>query len=153
MEGKNKKVKFVLEYPDGSPGGYVEYDGLFSRVYNEKGEFLFQVTGVFPPKVSAKDYSWIEKVLERGLEDGRKRFILYVASRYLVNVKKYDEDTAIEALKEFYYKAGTGKVYDAWLRSVIRGVKEKRLYPPSLKAIQEKDRELYEVIAKALKKG
>ncbi|EWG07983.1 MAG: hypothetical protein ASUL_03029 [Candidatus Aramenus sulfurataquae] len=150
---KVKKVRFVLEYPDDSPGGYVEYDGVFSKVYNEKGEFLFQVTGVFPPKVATKDYSWIEKVLERGLQDGRKRFILYVASRYLVNVKKYDEDTAIEKMKEFYYKNGAGKVYDAWLRSVVRGVKEKRLYPPSLRAIQEKDKELFEEINKALKKG
>jgi hypothetical protein len=29
----------------------------------------------------------VEKVIEKGLPDGRKRFILYVLSAYLVNVR------------------------------------------------------------------
>mgnify|MGYP001772635859 FL=1 len=89
-------------------------------------------------------------MLEKGLPDGRKRFILYVASRYLVNIKNLSEEEALEKLKEFYYKAGTGKIYDAWIRSVIKGVKSKGLRPPSLKKLQEKDPELYEEIKRVL---
>jgi hypothetical protein len=46
-------------------------------------------------------YSWVEKVVERGLPDRRKSFILYVLSAYLVNVKRLDEDEAMEVVQEF----------------------------------------------------
>jgi hypothetical protein len=36
----------------------------------------------------------VEKVIERGLPDGRKRFILYVLSAYLVNVKRLINELA-----------------------------------------------------------
>ena len=55
------------------------------------------------------------------MEDGRKRFILYVASRYLVNIKGLSEEQAVEALNEFAQRKGSGKVYESWLRNVVRG--------------------------------
>ncbi|ARM76073.1 DNA primase noncatalytic subunit PriX [Acidianus manzaensis] len=143
-------MKIQLRYPDDTPAGYVIYENGLSKVYDEKGNEIFEVNGVFPPLPSKVNYSWIEKVLENGINDGRKRFILYVASRYLVNVKGLSEDEALERLKEFYYKNGSGKIYDAWIRSVIKGVKSKGLRPPSLKKLQEKDRELYEEVSKIL---
>ncbi|MDT7901581.1 MAG: DNA primase noncatalytic subunit PriX [Acidianus sp.] len=143
-------VKIILRYPDDTPAGYVIYQDGTSKVYDEDGNLLFEVEGVFPPIPSKVNYSWIDTILEKGLPDGRKRFILYVASRYLVNVKNLNEDEALEKLKEFYYKTGSGKVYDAWIRSVIKGVKTKGLRPPSLKKLQEKDPELYEEIRRVL---
>nr|AKL88125.1 EstA2 [uncultured organism] len=149
---QSKKIKILLNYPDETPAGYSIYDGIFSKVYDEKGELLFEVNGLFPPRITTRNYSWIEKILNSGLSDGRKRFILYVASRYLVNVKKVDEEEALKDLRDFYYKNGSGRIYDAWLRSVIRGVQEKKLLPPSLKNIQDRDKELYEEITKILEK-
>ncbi len=145
--------KFKLYYPDNSIAGYIEFDGVVSRIYDNEGELLFEVKGVFPPKpMSGPDYSWIEKVIEEGMEDARKRFILYVASRYLVNIKGLSDEDAIKELKEFYSKKGGGKVYESWLRSVIRGVKSKKLLPWSLKRIEEKDKDLYNNIMKVLEK-
>lgn len=145
-------MKILLHYPDDTPAGYVLFDGKTSKVYNEKGEFLFEVEGFFPPKAKKVNYDWVEKVLDEGLEDARKRFILYVASRYLVNVKGLSEDEAIKRLEEFYSKKGGGKVYESWLKSVVRGVKNKGLLPWSLKRIEEKDKEMYIVISKVLNK-
>ena len=145
-------MRRILHYPDDTPAGYVEFDGKTSKVYNEKGEFLFEVEGYFPPKPKKVNYDWIEKVLNEGLPDARKRFILYVASRYLVNVKGLSEEEAIKKLEEFYYKKGGGKVYESWLKSVVRGVKNKGLLPWSLKRIEERDKEMYSLISEILSK-
>jgi len=145
-------MRIILHYPDDTPAGYVEFDGKTSKVYNEKGEFLFEVEGFFPPKPRKVNYDWVEKVLDEGLDDARKRFILYVGSRYLVNVKGVSEDEAVKRLEEFYSKKGGGKVYDSWLKSVVRGVKSKGLLPWSLKRIEEKDKEMYVLISKVLNK-
>jgi len=145
-------MRIILHYPDDTPAGYVEFDGKTSKVYNEKGEFLFEVEGFFPPKPRKLNYDWVEKVLDEGLDDARKRFILYVGSRYLVNVKGVSEDEAVKRLEEFYSKKGGGKVYDSWLKSVVRGVKSKGLLPWSLKRIEEKDKEMYVLISKVLNK-
>lgn len=145
-------MRIILHYPDDTPAGYVDFDGKTSKVYNEKGEFLFEVEGFFPPKPRKVNYDWVEKVLDEGLDDARKRFILYVGSRYLVNVKGVSEDEAVKKLEEFYSKKGGGKVYDSWLKSVVRGVKSKGLLPWSLKRIEEKDKEMYVLISKVLNK-
>ncbi|BDC19436.1 hypothetical protein HS5_23260 [Acidianus sp. HS-5] len=75
---------------------------------------------------------------------------MYVAARYLANVKNLNEEETLEKLKDFYYRTGTGRIYDAWIRSVIKGVKSKGLRPPSLKKLQEKDPELYEEVKRIL---
>ncbi|AOL15924.1 hypothetical protein BFU36_03380 [Sulfolobus sp. A20] len=149
---ESKRRKIILHYPDDTPAGYIEYNGDSSKVYDENDNFLFEVNGIFPPKPkSSSDFSWIDKVLEKGIQDGRKRFILYVASRYLVNIKGLGDEEAIQALKEFYYKVPTGKIYDSWLKSVVNGVKNKGLLPWSLEKISEKDKEMYNEIIKILK--
>lgn len=108
---------------------------------------------------SCKEKKWmyIEKVLKRGLEDGRKRFILYCASRYLVNVKEYSIDKALEILEEFVTKSmelpgfsGSGKIYSSWIRSVLNGVKNKKLLPYSLKKLCNMDQELCSILEKVL---
>jgi len=43
----------------------------------------------------------VEKIIEKGLPDGRKRFILYVLSAYLVNVKRLSEEEALQVVQEF----------------------------------------------------
>ncbi|AWS00173.1 DNA primase noncatalytic subunit PriX [Metallosphaera hakonensis] len=151
MSSRESKFRVNLHYLDGMPAGHSEYQDGMSRVFNENGEFLFETDGIFPPRPRTTSLDWIDVVLDRGLSDGRKRFILYVASRYLVNVKGLPEDQAVEKLKEFYYKSG-GKVYDTWIRSVLRGVKSKGLMPPSLKRLELKDRELYKAIKEVLER-
>ncbi|BBD72388.1 hypothetical protein HS1genome_0777 [Sulfodiicoccus acidiphilus] len=147
----DRRIK--LHYPDGTLAGYAVYDGSSTKVYQiDEGrkKLLFQVRGIFPPPTV--DYSWIDKVLEKGLGDGRKRFILYVASRYLVNVKSMDEETALDVLRKFY-EIGGGVVYDAWLRSVIRGVKSRGLKPWSLSRVKRDDPDLFSQIQSVLSLG
>jgi hypothetical protein len=37
-------------------------------------------------------YEWVEKIIEEGFPDGRKRLMLYVLSAYLINVKRLSEE-------------------------------------------------------------
>lgn len=141
-------MRVKLRYPDDSDAGYVEFNGVKSVVYDERGNLILEVEGKFPD-IRTEDYGWIDKVLSRGIRDGRKRFILFVAGRYLVNVKGLDVEDAVKVLREFYSKDG-GTVYEAWIRSVLRGVKSKGLKPWSLTRIRENFKDLYDEIRRVI---
>jgi hypothetical protein len=88
-------------------------------------------------------YEWVEKIIEKGLPDGRKRFILYVLSAYLVNVKRLSEEEAIQAVQEFLENScrnynNCEKIYDSFIRGDLQRVKSKGLKPISLEKLREK---------------
>jgi hypothetical protein len=100
-------------------------------------------------------YSWVEKVVEKGLPDGRKRFILYVLSAYLVNVKRLDEDEAMQVVQEFLDNSCRNygrceKVYESFIRGDLQRVKSKGLRPATLEKLSEKDPELHSLIQQVL---
>jgi hypothetical protein len=100
-------------------------------------------------------YRWVEKVIESGLPDGRHRFILYVLSAYLMNVKQLSIEEAFQIAKRFVENScrnfnNCSKVYDSFILGDLKRVKEKKLKPMSLKTLQQKDPELYNIIVKVL---
>ncbi len=110
-----------------------------------------------PPRRArlAEKYSWIETLIEEGVPDGRSRLILYVVSRYLVNIKGLEPEDAILEVRKFIdnscQKHGNcSKIYDSWIRNVLRRVKEGGWLPWSLERIKERDPELYEIVAAVL---
>ena len=105
-----------------------------------------------------REWRWIERVLENGLPDGRKRFILYVASRYLANVKKLDLEEALKAIEGFLEAScrnygNCSKVYESWLRNILKAVAEKELYPPGVRKLRERYPDLYQLIGVLAKEG
>ncbi len=104
-----------------------------------------------PSGVDRRRYLWVEKLIELGVPDGRSRLILYVISRYLVNVKKLsieDSERVVEAFIENSCRnhGNCGKIYKSWIRRVLESVKNGGWKPWSLQTIKERDRQLYEVI-------
>ncbi len=102
-------------------------------------------------------YSWVEKVIESGVPDGRSRLILYVISRYLLNVKNLDEQEAFNIIKDFLNNScekhgQCKKIYDSWIRNVLRHVKRGGWKPWSLERISREDPELYKVLENILGK-
>ncbi|MEB3764861.1 MAG: DNA primase noncatalytic subunit PriX, partial [Desulfurococcales archaeon] len=98
-------------------------------------------------------YNYIESILRNGLPDGRKRFILWVASRYLVNVKGLGLDEALGELEGFLEAScrnhgNCSRIYTSWLRSVLRAVKEGGYKPPSLRILEKKYPDLYQLLPK-----
>jgi hypothetical protein len=103
----------------------------------------------------SRRYEWVEKIIEKGLPDGRKRFILYVLSAYLVNVKGLSEEEAIQVVQEFLENScrnhgNCGKVYESFIRGDLQRVKSKGLKPTTLEKLREKDPDLHSLIEHAL---
>jgi hypothetical protein len=96
-------------------------------------------------------YAWIEKIIERGVPDGRSRLILYVISRYLLNIKGMQPEDA-EAVIDSFIEASCrnhgncGKIYKSWIRSVLRHVARGGWKPWSLERMQRDDPQLYEIV-------
>jgi len=100
-------------------------------------------------------YEWVEKIIEKGLPDGRKRFILYVLSAYLVNVKRLSEEEAIQVVQEFLDNScrnhgNCGKIYESFIRGDLQRVRSKGLKPVSLEKLREKDPDLHALVEQAL---
>ena len=109
---------------------------------------------VLKPRKGSR-FEWVEKVVERGLPDGRHRFILYVLSAYLMNVKQLSIEEAFQIAKRFVENScrnfnNCSKVYDSFILGDLRRVKTKGVKPLTLKRIREKDPELYETLSKSL---
>ncbi|MEB3816516.1 MAG: DNA primase noncatalytic subunit PriX [Desulfurococcales archaeon] len=103
-------------------------------------------------------YEWIETIIKRGVPDGRSRLILYVISRYLVNVKGLSDDEALATINDFLRAScekhgNCGKIYQSWIRNVIRHVRRGGWKPWSLDRIKREDPELLHIIEKVLGNG
>ncbi|MCC6034226.1 MAG: DNA primase noncatalytic subunit PriX [Desulfurococcaceae archaeon] len=108
-----------------------------------------------PTNRKPRRYEWVEKIIEKGLPDGRKRFILYVLSAYLVNVKRLSEEEAIQVVQEFLENScrnynNCEKICESFIRGDLHRVKSKGLRPVSLEKLREKDPELYSLITRSL---
>jgi len=116
------------------------------------------VPQVVKPRVitaSAGKRSWVWNVVEKGLPDGRKRFILHVLVPYLVNINNKSEEEVLEICREFLDNScrnhnNCSKVYDSWTRSVIKSARVHGFKGFGLSKLKEKDPELYTLISEAL---
>ena len=94
---------------------------------------------------------WIERIISRGLRDGRKRFILKVLSPYLVNVLKLSDEEAFERIREFIDNScknygNCEKIYESWIRGDLRRVRSKGIKPAKLESLDEDLKELIKEI-------
>jgi hypothetical protein len=97
----------------------------------------------------------MEKVIEKGFPDGRKRFIFYVLSAYVVSAKGLGKEKALQVMQEFIKEScrnhgNCKKICKSFIREDLRRVKSKGLRPVSLERLREKDPELYSLIEKTL---
>ncbi|MEM4732750.1 MAG: DNA primase noncatalytic subunit PriX [Desulfurococcaceae archaeon] len=104
------------------------------------------------PKIitHTKSKQWIWRIIENGLPDGRKRFIFYILIPYLVNNNSNEEDI-LKICREFIENScknhnNCNKIYDSWIRSVIRSAKTHNFKGFGLSKLREKDPELYKLI-------
>jgi len=100
-----------------------------------------------------RSYAWIERLLRSGVPDGRSRLILYVLSRYLVNVRGLSDEEAVAEIEAFIEAScrnhgNCSKIYRSWVRNVVKHVRRGGWRPWSLARIQRDDPELYEVVSK-----
>ncbi len=124
------------------------------RSYLEKlcGEGLKEC---WRPKRTERDrrerYRWVQKIIDSGVPDGRARLILYIISRYLMNVLRLSLEDAEREVKIFLDNSCSkygkcGGIYKSWIRSVLRGVARGGWKPKSLEKLKTEDPQLYETV-------
>ncbi len=96
-------------------------------------------------------YKWVDALIKSGVPDGRARLILYVISRYLVNIKKMDINEAELVIEEFIDNScrnynDCSKIYKSWIRNVLRRVRDGGWMPWSLDRIKKEDPDLHNII-------
>ncbi|MEM1820878.1 MAG: hypothetical protein QXU64_04745 [Thermofilaceae archaeon] len=101
------------------------FESLTSTVLKEevKREVRARVLPVVKKLYRARARRWIERILERGLRDGRKRFIVWCAAPYLAGKVReglMTEQEALQRLQQFASKAGEGKIRESQLRAWLR---------------------------------
>ncbi len=103
----------------------------------------------------AERYKWVEELIENGVPDGRSRLILYIISRYLINVKGLDPEDALVIVEEFIENScrnhgNCGKIYRSWIRNVLRHVKDGGWLPWKLETLKNRDPELYAIVTSVI---
>ncbi|MEM1697900.1 MAG: DNA primase noncatalytic subunit PriX, partial [Thermofilaceae archaeon] len=79
------------------------------------------------PKPRGTEKKWVWNVVEKGLQDGRKRFMFHVLIPYLVSIGK-DDGEILDICRTFIENSCRNhgkcdKVYESWIRSVIRSAR------------------------------
>ncbi len=102
-------------------------------------------------QLSREKYLWIERIASKGLPDGRKRFILYVLTPYLATILKLDDDEVMRIVREFIDNSCRNygkceKIYDSWVRSCLRGARQKGIRPARIENLEEELRKAIESV-------
>ncbi|MEM1909706.1 MAG: hypothetical protein QXT79_10065, partial [Thermofilaceae archaeon] len=127
------------------------FESLTSITLKEevKREVRARVLPVVKKLYRARSRRWIERVLERGLPDGRKRFIVWCAAPYLASKVReglMTEQEAMQKLLQFVSKAGEGKIRESQLRAWLRWALKYSRKPLSQAAFLRRYPDLREVL-------
>lgn len=98
---------------------------------------------------------WIWHVVECGLSDGRRRFLLHVLIPRLVAQGAHEDEIFAIAHKFIENSCknhgNCRKIYDSWIRSVIKSAKSHNFGGFTLSAIQRRDIQLHSLIMQCLR--
>jgi len=92
-------------------------------------------------KGKKRDWKWIERVLRDAekVQDGRKRLLIHAIIPYLVTVKGLGDVETEERCREWLERTGVDYArYRSLVRSEIRAVRRKRLWPMRIEKFRER---------------
>jgi hypothetical protein len=122
-----------------------------------KGDVIQYVPS--PKPRTNKGYLYVEDLLAHPVSDGRHRLVWLVLAPYLVNVKKLDDETAIEKIRAFVAAAGETSAMRRFVEYNVRRARRNGLLPPTFATLKAEHPDIYwllpkEVVAgEAAKKG
>lgn len=116
------------------------------------------VPSVIMPKTLFKlsrERRWIQRVVEFGLPDGRKRFLFHVLIPYLAVVRQLSEKEVLRICHDFLENSCKNhgkcdKVHNSWIRSSMGSARSKGFRGFSLQKLRERCPDLYLEILSAL---
>jgi len=117
-----------------------------------RGQFPKQLLGVkadviqyvpSPKPKTNKRYLYVEDLLAHPVSDGRHRLVWLVLAPYLVNVKKLDDETAIEKIRAFVAAAGETSAMRRFVEYNVRRARRNGLLPPTFSTLKMEHPDLY----------
>lgn len=106
-------------------------------------ELVQQLEPQIPKTVGRRaNYDYIEEILKHPVSDGRHRLTWLVLAPYLVNIKGFGEEAAIETILQYL---GNTR-YRQFVRSNVRRAARQGLLPPSKSTLKSRHADLYEIL-------
>ncbi|HUK79778.1 MAG TPA: DNA primase noncatalytic subunit PriX [Nitrososphaerales archaeon] len=126
--------------------------GPFPRQLLGVKEGVMQYVPSPKPKTN-KGYLYVEDLLLHPVSDGRHRLVWLVLAPYLVNVKKLDDDAAIEKIRAFVAAAGETSAMRRFVEYNVRRVRRNGLLPPTFATLKAEHPDIYWLLPKDVVAG
>jgi hypothetical protein len=101
-----------------------------------------------PKPRTNKGYLYVEDLLAHPVSDGRHRLVWLVLAPYLVNVKKFDDETAIEKIRAFVAAAGETSAMRRFVEYNVRRARRNGLLPPTFATLKAEHPDVYWLLPK-----
>src|SRR5256712_4443655 len=107
------------------------------------------LTYVPAPRIrTGRSYSYIDELLKHPIADGRHRFVWLVLAPFLVNVRKLEEEDAIEKIKVYASSSGDRRAMKRFAEHTVNGAKRNGLMPPTLTKLKSEHPDLFSLLPK-----
>jgi len=116
-----------------------------------KGDVIQYVPS--PRPRTNKGYLYVEDLLAHPVSDGRHRLVWLVLAPYLVNVKKLDDETAIEKIRAFVAAAGETSAMRRFVEYNVRRARRNGLLPPTFSTLKAEHPDIYWLLPKEIIAG
>lgn len=121
--------------------------GFFPKQLLEAKAEVMQYVPVQRPK-TGKGYLYVEDLLKHPVSDGRHRLVWLVLAPYLVNVRKVDNDEAMEKIRAFVSVAGETGNMKRFVEYNVKRARRNGLLPPTLSTLKSEHPDLYWLLPK-----
>ena len=102
---------------------------------------------------TGKGYLYVEDLLKHPVSDGRHRLIWLVLAPYLVNVKKVEDEEAIEKIRAFVSVAGETSGLKRFAEYNVRRARRNGLLPPTFSTLKAEHPDIYALLPKEVLGG
>ena len=101
-----------------------------------------------PRTRTGRSYNYIDELLKHPIADGRHRFVWLVFAPFLVNVRKLDEEDAIEKIKAYVSSSGDMSAMKRFVEYNVKRAKRNGLMPPTLPKLRSEHPDLFSLLPK-----
>jgi hypothetical protein len=95
---------------------------------------------------SNRGYAYVDELLKHPVTDGRHRLVWLVLAPYLVNVKKLENEEAIDKIRGFVSVAGETADMKRFVEYNVRRARRNGLMPPTFSKLRTEHPDLYSLL-------
>jgi hypothetical protein len=101
-----------------------------------------------PRPRAGKGYLYVEDLLKHPVSDGRHRLVWMVLAPYLVNVKKVEDEEAIEKIRAFVAAGGESSAMKRFTEYNVKRARRNGLLPPTFSTLKAEHPDIYALLPK-----